>query len=151
MVKAIAPKAPMGAKRIKMATTPKTTRVRASKRSTSGFAARAGERQSKAEQKRDEQHLQDVSPSERIDNRVRNDVDEELRNTLGFGLAGIFGHGLSVQRRGIDVKTAAGTHQIAHNESNEQGKRRDCFEIQKGFAADAADFLHVLHAGDSGN
>ena len=39
---------------------------------------------------------------------------------------------------------------VADKQSDKQGKRGDYFEIQKSFAADAADFLHVFHAGNPG-
>ncbi len=78
-------------------------------------------------------------------------MDEEFRHTLRFGLPGVFGHRPAVQRGRIDIKTAAGTHDVPHDEPDEQRKRGDNFEIEKGFAADPANFFHVVHAGDPGD
>ncbi len=42
-------------------------------------------------------------------------------------------------------------HHIADDESDEQRKGGDYFEIQQGFATDATNLFHVVHAGNSGD
>ena len=54
-----------------------------------------------------------------------------------------------VESGGIYVQATAGMHEVADDKSDEQRKSGDNFEIQQYFAADAADFFHVLHAGDT--
>ncbi len=78
-------------------------------------------------------------------------MDEEFGNALGLGLAGVFGYGPCVERGGIDIKTAARVHHIADDESDEQRKGGDYFEIQQGFATDTTNLFHVVHAGNSGD
>src|SRR5436190_14557543 len=45
-------------------------------------AARACQRQRKAEEQRDKEHLKDVSPRERVEDRGGDDVHEKVRNAL---------------------------------------------------------------------
>ena len=105
-VKAIAPNAPMGAKRIRMLTTPNTACVSASKRSTSGLQRGPDRRQREAEQDGDQQHLQDVALGEGVDHGGRDDVQQKIGDALRFGLAGVIGDGLGIERGGIDVEAA---------------------------------------------
>src|SRR5580692_9585285 len=42
-------------------------------------------------------------------------------------------------------------NEIADDKADKQSERRDDFEVQQRFAADAANFFHVLHAGDAGD
>src|SRR6202022_4979694 len=72
-----------------------------------GFAARTSNRQCEAEQKRDEQNLQDVSSCKSVDDRIRNNMRQELRDALRFGLAGVLRHRRGVPRGGIDIETAS--------------------------------------------
>src|SRR6266480_2192641 len=85
-------------------------------------AARACQRQRKAEEQRDKEHLKDVSPRERVEDRG-----------------------------GVDIEAATGMHQVTDNESDQKRKCRDKFEIQQSLTADTADFLHVFHARNPGD
>jgi len=79
-----------------------------------------------------------------------NDVGEELRKHFGLlAWPAYSATALASSVAGFDVKTAAGTHHMAHDESDERQESR-LLRNTEGFAADTADFLHVLHAGNSG-
>ncbi len=56
-------------------------------------------------------------------------MGQELNDSLCLGLTGIFGNSLGIQRGGIDIETAAGTHQITHDQSHEQCDGGDYFEV----------------------
>src|ERR1700722_6951766 len=42
-------------------------------------------------------------------------------------------------------------NEVANDKADKQSERRDHFEVEERFAADAANFFHVLHAGDAGH
>ena len=54
-----------------------------------------------------------------------------------------------VQRPDVDVHAGAGLQRVHDNEADDQGERRQHLEIDQRLEADAADLLHVLHAGNA--
>jgi hypothetical protein len=58
---------------------------------------------------------------------------------------------LGVERGRVDVEAGARLDQVGHDQADGQREGRDDLEVEQGLAADAADFLHVLHAGDTGD
>ena len=101
----------------------------------------------KAEQDREQQHLEDFALREGADDGVGNDVQEEVDALLGLGLLGKagdlgrVGHGAA--------KAVARLDDIADEEPDHQRKGRDDFEIDQRLDADAADLLGVLDMGDA--
>ena len=82
MVKAIAPKAPIGASFMTMPTMPKKTCEICVDERHERPAALAQREQREAEQHREEQHLQDLAFGEGADDGVRDDVQEELDDAM---------------------------------------------------------------------
>ena len=151
MVNAMAPKAPMGARRIRILITPNTACVRAREQIDDHLRALAHDGQRESEQDGEQQHLQDVAFREGIDHRVRDDVHQEIGHALRFGLAGVIGHGFRIERGGIDVESAAWLHHVPNDQADQQRDGGNHFKIEQRFAAHAAHLLHVLHPGDAGD
>ena len=105
-------------------------------------AALAKSHQGKAEQNREQQHLQDLALGEGADHRVGNDVQEEIDALLGFGLLGEAGDFRRISHAAAEA--GAGTHQISDEQSDHKRKCRDDLEIDQRLDADAADLLGIL-------
>ncbi len=73
--------------------------------------------QGKAAQHRDEEHLQHVALSERADEGVGNDAEQELRGGAVTDLGQIGRDGRSVDMRKIDVHAGAGREEIHRDEA----------------------------------
>ena len=131
--------------------TPKTACVERAEQIDNQLRALAHHGQCKAEQDREQQHLQDVALRERVDDGVRNDVHQEVGHALRFGLAGVVGDSLRIQRRRIDVESAAGLHHVPDHQADQQSDGGDDFKIEQSLSADAPHLLHVLHSGDPGD
>ena len=101
----------------------------------------------KAEQDREQQHLQDFALREGADDGVGNDVQEEIDALLGLGLLGEAGDLGRVGHRA--AKAVARLDHIADEQPDHQRKGRDHFEIDQRLDADAADLLGVLDMGDA--
>jgi hypothetical protein len=78
---------------------------------------------------------------------VRHVVEGALLARLRRILLDRFG----VDRSGIDVHAGSWLPEIGNDEADDQGKRRHDLEIDNRLQADAADLLHVFHAGDAVN
>jgi len=110
---------------------------------------RARRGHAEAEQNRNEDHFQNVAFGKGVDHGGRDDVHQKVGNGLGLGLSRILGDGVGVERGWVHVEAAARMHDVAYHESDNQGKGRNDFKIEKGLAADAADLAQILHAGDA--
>src|SRR6202451_3476235 len=51
----------------------------------------------------------------------------------------------------MDIEAAARLYHVADDEADGQRNSRDDFKIEQSFAADAANFFQILHAGDAGD
>ena len=116
---------------------------------TQRVAALAEAHHRKAEQDREEQHLQDLAGRERADHGVGNDVQEEVDALLRLGLLGVAGH-LGRVRCGA-AEARARPHQITDNKSDQQRKGGDDLEIEQRLDADAPDLLGILDMSDAGD
>jgi hypothetical protein len=112
-------------------------------------AAAAETVQRKAEQHRDQQHLQDLALGEGVDQRVGNDVQDEVDRAGHLARAGVRGDRLGVQRGGVDVHARAGLQHVHQHQADHQRNAADHLEVQQRQAAGLADLLHVFHAGDA--
>ena len=112
-------------------------------------AALAQRVQREGEQDGEQQHLEDVALGEGADEGVRNDVQQRADQGLLLGLGGVGGDRLGVERGGVDVHAGPGPPDVDDDEADDQGHGRHHLEVEQGLEADAADLLHVLHAGDA--
>ena len=95
--------------------------------------------------------MQNFTFGKGIDERARDDVQQELNRRLRMGLGREFGNRLGVDRREVGVEAGARLHDIGDDQADRQRKRRHHFKVQQSLAADATDFLDVVHAGDAGH
>ena len=114
-----------------------------------GLAALAQQRDREREQDREEQDLQDLSLGKSADDRVRDDVHQELDGALLARLRGV-----DLDRPGIDglrihVHADAGLQIIDDHQPDHEGEGGDDLEIDERLEADASDLLQVFHAGDA--
>ena len=58
-------------------------------------------------------------------------------------------HRLGVERRRVDVEPGAGLRQLAHDQADGEGQRRNNLKIHQRLDADPADLRHVPHRGDA--
>src|ERR1035441_8230082 len=80
---------------------------------------------------RSENYFEDISFGEGVEHRRRDDVHQKFSDALGFCLAGIVGDCLGVERGDVYVKAAARTHDVAHNESDQEGNGGNDFEVNE--------------------
>ena len=80
IVAAIAPNAPIGAVFMMMPTMPNSTLRQPFDELEHRRAGLAGRVEREAEEHREQQHLQDVGPGERVDDARRNDAEQEIRD-----------------------------------------------------------------------
>ena len=64
--------------------------------------------QRQAEEHREQQHLQDLAARERADDRVGDDVQQEVDRAQMLGAARVGGNGTQVRRRRIETDAAPG-------------------------------------------
>ena len=105
--------------------------------------------QAEAKQHREQQHLENFSLGERIDDRVGNDIHQEIRIALHLSGLGERGNRLGVEGRGIDVHAGSWLHDIHDREPDNEGNGADDLEIKQRIAPGLAHLLHVLHPGDT--
>ena len=117
---------------------------------TQRVAALAKSHQGKAEQDREQQHLQDLALGEGADHRVGNDVQEEIDALLRLGLLGD-SRRLSPASAMPPPKPAPGLHHIADDQPDHQREGRDDLEIDQRLDADAADLLGILDMRNAGD
>lgn len=100
----------------------------------------------------DEENLEEVATGEGTDEAVGDDIEEEVDGAEGMGFAfefvgGLDGSGAEVGD--VDVEACAGFEEVDDEEADGEGEGGDDFEVEKGFAADTAEFFHVAHGGDA--
>ena len=78
-------------------------------------------------------------------------MQQEFRNALGLRLTGVIRDRLGVKIGGIYVETRARVHEVANNKADEQCGSGNNLEVEQRLATHAANFFHVLHAGDAGD
>ena len=105
--------------------------------------------QAKRKQDCEEKHLQDLALSECAHHRVGDDVHQKLDRALLLGLRYEPLDSSGVDRAGVDIHGGAGLQRIGDNEPHDEGERRQHLEIDEGLQADAANPLHILHAGNA--
>ena len=113
------------------------------------LAARAEHLQAEREQDREKQHLQDLALREGADHRVGDDIHQELKRALLLGLRNESLDRPGVERFDVDIHADAGLQAIHDQKTDDEGDRGQHLEIDQRLEADAADLLHVLHAGDA--
>ena len=113
------------------------------------LAALAERLQAEREQDGEEQHLQDLARRERADDRVGNDVHQELDRALLLGFRHEALDRPGVERLDVDVHVAAGLQGVHHDQADDQRNRGQHLEVDQRLEADASDLFHVLHAGDA--
>ena len=86
MVKAMAPKAPIGAAFMMMPTTPKKAWETLSMKSIDRLAFFAHGREGEAEEEGEQQHLEDVSLGEGVHHAGGDDVHQEIDGAVGLCL-----------------------------------------------------------------
>jgi hypothetical protein len=102
-----------------------------------------------AEQHGEEQDLQDVARRERVDDRRRDDVHQEVGDRQVGGARRIRGDGGGIELRRVRVDALAGLHDVHEHEADEERHCRDDLEVDERAQADAADLLHVAHLRDA--
>ena len=112
-------------------------------------AALAHELQTEREQQGEEQHLQHLALGEGADHGGGDDVRDVVpcAHVVRLGDVGLDAAGIDGLR--IDVHARAGLPEVHHQQADHQGERGRQLEIQQCLQPDAADLLHVLHAGDA--
>ena len=105
--------------------------------------------QRKAEQHREQQHLQDLTLGKGVHHRGGDHMQQEVHGALHLAGLGVGRNALGVQRVGVHVHARAGLQHIDHDQADDQGQGRDDLEVQQGQAAGLAHLLHVFHAGDA--
>src|SRR3954468_12513858 len=101
---------------------------------------------------REEQYLQHVVASERVDRRGGNDVQNEAADSLALQLVRIGGvriHRPGIELRRIDVHAVAGAEDVSERDSEHQGDGGHGLEVDQGLDADPADLLEVAGPRDA--
>ncbi len=78
-------------------------------------------RQHASEQERDQHDGQDVAFCKRIDDRVRDHVQQELGDGLLLRLAGIGHDGLGIEGGGVGIEAGAGPKPVSDNQTDRRG------------------------------
>src|SRR4051794_13089749 len=114
-----------------------------------GAPALTQHEQSESEQDREEEYLQDLALREGAYHGVGDDVHQEFDRALLPGLRRIDLNRFGIDRSGVHVHADAGLKDVYHDQADDQGEAGDELEIEQRFHTDAADLLHILHAGDT--
>ena len=112
-------------------------------------AAAAKTVQRKAEQHRDQQHLQHLAFGKRADKGAGDHVQQKLGGGLHLARLGVVGQALGVERGRVDVHAHARLHHVDDDQADDQRHRAHDLEVQERVATRLADALHVLHARDA--
>jgi hypothetical protein len=113
------------------------------------LSLRAERVQGKAEQDREQQHLQDLALGESVHDGVGNDVQQEIGGGLHLARRRVLRDGLGIESGRVDVHSSARLQDVDHHQPHDQGERAHRLEIEQGIAAGLADRFHVFHAGDA--
>ena len=150
MVNAIAPPAPIGASFISAFIMAKKMWEQPSMNCVHGCTFSAHVRHGVAEQHRHEQHLQQFAGAgERVEERRRNDAQNEVSRGLRRGALGVVCDGAGIESRRVDVEASTRAECVDDDEADDERDRRDHFEVEQRLAAHTADLLHVARAGDA--
>ncbi len=76
-------------------------------------------------------------------------MQQIVLHALLVGGGDVAGHGLGVERMGVDVHPGAGLDQVHPDQGEHQGDGGDDLEVDDGLDRHAADPRHVVHAGDA--
>ena len=103
----------------------------------------------RAEQHRQEQHLQDVALGQRPENGRGHDVHEEGNEALAARLRDVGGNRRGVQIGRVDVHAGPGPPQVDGDEAQDERDGGDDLEIDQRFDGDPPNASHVVHVGDA--
>lgn len=103
--------------------------------------------QAEAEQRRDEEHRQDVVAGEGADQRGRDHRQDELDEALMLRRGRW--QALGGERRDVDVQSAAGLDDVDDDEADHHGDGGENLEVDQRLEADPADRAQVVHGGDA--
>jgi hypothetical protein len=109
----------------------------------------AEQRDGKAGQDRDQQHLQQVAARERTEITVGNDREQMLDDAGLLCLGDVGGDGFRIDGGRIDIEPATGLEDFANQQPNGQSNRRYGLEIDQRFQADPANALEIAHRGNA--
>jgi hypothetical protein len=105
-----------------------------------------------AHQHRDQDDLQHGALGEGIDDRRRDDVEEEGDEAVvALGRLDVAGDRRRIDLAGVDVHAGAGLHHAGDHQADQQRQGRDDLEIEQCLGADPPDILDVVHLGDADN
>jgi len=105
--------------------------------------------QRKTKQHGNQQHLQNLAFRESVEERIWNNVEDEIGSAHHLARAGISCHGFGVQTGGVYIHTCAGLQQIDQNQANDKRKAADHFKVKQCQTARLAYLFHVFHASDA--
>ncbi|KFB72301.1 MAG: hypothetical protein AW09_002515 [Candidatus Accumulibacter phosphatis] len=112
--------------------------------------ARADVRQGHAEHRREHQDLQNVVLGQRVDDAAGYEIQHEVDKSRRLGCAdGVGGNGLGIECCRIDVHALPRFNQVDDQQAKRQREGRQHLEIDQCPDTDAAEFLHVFHAGNA--
>jgi hypothetical protein len=149
MVYAIAPKAPIGDDVHDDSYHPEQ-RVRELIDERDELLANASEVEYRdTEQDGEEQHLQDVACRERVHDRRRDDVHQEVDGRQMRGARGVSGNALRIELCRVRMHARTRLHHVDEDEADDQRDRRDDLKVNQRPKADTANLLHVAHLGDA--
>ena len=152
MVNAMAPNAPMGARRMIMAHHTKQCLRELVDERDQRTAPLAKVQQGQAEQHRDQQHLKDFASGERIHERRRDDVENEIDRRQLLRGRRVRGNRFDIKCAGVRVDANARLEQIDHGQGDAKRKRGGHdLEVHERFDADASEVLDVSHRGNAGD
>ena len=112
----------------------------------------ADQRQADAEDDGEEQHLQHVVARQGVEDRARNDVEDEAAEAAAVQLMSVVDVGaqrMRVELRRVDVHALARADEIGDDKPDGEGDCRHRLEVNERLDPDPADFLQVARAGDA--
>ena len=77
-------------------------------------------------------------------------LQEEVGHGLRLRLTRVAGHGGGIARRRNRIEPGARLRKRAHQEADDQRDAGKDFKVEERLAADAADLLDAIHAGNAG-
>ena len=133
-----------------MLTTPKIICVRPSSTSVTGLAFEPSDESAKPTSTDTRITLRMLPPANAPTTEVGIMLQEEIGHGLRLRLTGVAGHGGGIARRRRRVEPGARLHERAHHEADDQRDAGEDFKVEERLAADAADLLDTIHAGNAG-
>ena len=148
-VKAMAPKAPSGARRMTMATMRNSDVGDLVDEPQHQRALGLERRERHAEEDGEEQHLEDVAPREGVGHVLGNDVEQEIDGAEGVAGRGVARDGAGVELRRVDVHPRARPHRLPDQQPEGEGEGGQHLEVDEPLETDAPHPLEVAHLGDA--